>query len=188
MSASLVSIFGLILALSELGLALFKRANSDASRAVDRGSLRLLWLVILLSIGGAFAAVRLEPAFGFGPQPSILAGAIALFACGLSLRWFSILYLGKFFTVNVAIAEHHRLVDTGPYKYIRHPSYTGILMEFTAMGIAFCNWGSLAVMTVPTLVAFLWRIRIEEAALLRGLGSAYVDYVARTKRLVPSLY
>ncbi len=201
---SLVSIFGLVLAVSEIGLALFKRAGGRGSTAADRGSLRLLWLVILLCIGAAYAAAGLAPSLGFGlgagvgfglreavgfrPDSLLSGAAIALFVAGLSLRWYSIIHLGKYFTVNLAIAEHQRVIDTGPYRYIRHPSYTGILMEFTAMGIAFFNWGSLAAMTVPIIAAFLWRMRIEEEALTRGLGREYLDYIRRTKRLIPAVY
>ncbi len=191
---SLVSIFGLVVAVSETGLAFFKRAGRQGSTAADHGSLRLLWLVILLSIGAAYAVASLAPELGFRlgvgfVRDSLLSGAaIALFVAGLSLRWYSIIHLGKYFTVNVAIAEHQRVIDTGPYRYIRHPSYTGILMEFTAMGIAFFNWDSLAAMTVPIIAAFLWRIRIEEEALTRGLGPEYLDYVRRTKRLIPAVY
>ena len=45
---------------------------------------------------------------------------------GVALRWYSVIYLGRFFTANVAILKDHQLVDTGPYRFVRHPSYTGV--------------------------------------------------------------
>ena len=77
------------------------------------------------------------------------AGAVfwagcALFRLGLMLRWYSIIYLGRFFTVNVAIHSGHEIIDTGPYRYIRHPSYTGALLAFLGLALTLANWVSLA--------------------------------------------
>ena len=112
----------------------------------------------------------------------------ARIVAGLALRWYSIIYLGRFFTVNVAIATDHRLIDTGPYRFIRHPSYTGALMAFGGVGLCLCNWASLAVMFVPTLLVFMRRMHVEEVALIQGLGNTYRDYMRRTKRLIPAVY
>ena len=111
-----------------------------------------------------------------------------MFAAGLALRWYAILYLGRFFTVNVAISRDHRLIDTGPYRLIRHPSYTGALMAFLGLGVCIGNWASLAAMLIPTLLVFSWRIRVEEQALMAALGEPYRIYMQRTKRLVPAIY
>lgn len=97
-------------------------------------------------------------------------------------------YLGRLFTVNVAIAADHTLIDSGPYRTIRHPSYTGALLVFPGLGISFGNWLSLIIVVVPTSLAFMQRIAIEEAALTRALGDSYPRYMARTKRLIPGVY
>jgi protein-S-isoprenylcysteine O-methyltransferase len=104
------------------------------------------------------------------------------------VRWYAILYLGRFFTVNVAIAADHRVIDTGPYKYIRHPSYSGVLLIFLGMAISFQNWLGFAVLLFPTTLAFLRRIDIEEMALRGALGDAYINYSAHTRRLIPFVY
>ena len=114
--------------------------------------------------------------------------AVAIFFAGLALRGYSIVYLGRFFTVDVTVAADQRVVDTGPYRHVRHPSYAGILAEFLGVGLTFGNWAALVAVTVPTLLAFLWRIRIEEDALERILGEPYRSYVSRTKRLIPAVY
>jgi protein-S-isoprenylcysteine O-methyltransferase len=183
---SIVSLLGAVLALSELGLTLFKRAKKGQARSADRGSLWLLWAVVVISVNLAYVLGARKPEFGFGPAP--VAAGVALFVGGLALRWYSIMYLGRYFTVNVAIATDHRVIDTGPYRYIRHPSYTGALMAFVGLGLAFRNWAALAVMAVPIALVFLWRIRVEEAALAQALGDTYRDYMSRTKRLVPAVY
>jgi protein-S-isoprenylcysteine O-methyltransferase len=107
---------------------------------------------------------------------------------GIALRWWAIIHLGRFFTVNVAIAADHRVVDDGPYRFVRHPSYTGALMSFVGLGLTTGNWLAAVVLVVPISVAFLRRITIEERVLAAALGEPYRAYAARTKRLVPFLY
>lgn len=180
-------LLGPLYGLSEFGLLLAKRSHGT-SESEDRGSLRMLWLVILGSIALAIASsilfrkadsellVRLAPVAG------------ALFVGGLLLRWYAIFYLGPLFTVNVAIASDHRVIDSGPYRYIRHPSYTGALLAFLGLGVSFGNWASLLAVLIPTFLAFMQRIAIEEKVLRRALGESYVRYIARTKRLLPFVY
>jgi len=173
---------------SELALALKKRAKAGEARGRDRGSLRLLWIVITLSVFLSFYAAAVFPAARMGAALAMRCLGMVLFAVGLAIRWYAIIHLGRFFTVNVAIAANHRLIDTGPYRFVRHPSYTGALMAFLGLALCLDNWASLAVMMVPVSLVFLRRIRVEEAALLQGLGHPYEDYMSRTKRLIPALY
>jgi protein-S-isoprenylcysteine O-methyltransferase len=107
---------------------------------------------------------------------------------GLLLRWWSVIHLGRFFTVDVAVAADHRIVDSGPYKWIRHPSYTGALTVIAGMALCFGNLVSALVLLVPFGTLMLRRMRIEEAALSGGLGDAYPAYMKRTKRLIPGIY
>ena len=107
---------------------------------------------------------------------------------GLALRWWAIVHLGRYFTVNVSIAIDHKVVDSGPYRLLRHPSYTGALVAFLGLGICSGNYGSLLAFTVPVALVFLRRIAIEEAALTAALAGDYTAYAARTKRLIPWIY
>ncbi len=172
---------------SELCLALMKRSKSDAT-SKDRNSLILIWLVILSAAAlGAVAAGRLRSCelhfSGF-----VSAFVFWFFVLGLVLRWYSIIHLGRFFTVNVAISANHQLVDSGPYHFIRHPSYTGSLMAVLGFALSLQNWASLLIIFVPCCAVTLWRIHIEEAALLDALGQQYRSYMQRTKRLIPFIY
>ena len=180
---------GAIYGISEIALSLRKRASNTESQLADRGSLRLIWIVICCSLFAAYYVSYSLPGCNFGAlaAPAQILG-IFLFAAGLALRWYAIIYLGRFFTVNVAIAADHRLIDGGPYRHLRHPSYTGALTAFLGLGLCIGSWLSIALILVPISSVFLWRIRVEEAALLQGLGDQYRRYMSRTKRLIPGVY
>jgi protein-S-isoprenylcysteine O-methyltransferase len=185
---SSVTWFGLIFVVSEAGLALFKRAKAGSTRDADRGSLRWLWIVIGVSVFVGYLLPANAPSLQVTNAAAWWDVGAVLFFTGLALRWYAILYLGRFFTVDVAIASDHRVIDTGPYRYIRHPSYTGVLMAFVGLGLCLGNWASLAVLALGTVPVFLWRIRVEEAALALALGDTYREYMRRTRRLIPVLY
>jgi protein-S-isoprenylcysteine O-methyltransferase len=178
-----------IFTLSEIGLGIVKRARSGNSHLADRGSLALIWTVIMLCVMLAFSLKAKLTTLNFGVMlPAARALGVVLFCVGLAIRWYAIIYLGRFFTVNVAIASDHRLIDAGPYRYIRHPSYAGALAAFLGLGLCIGNWASVLVLTAPILAVFLRRMHVEEAALIRGLGSPYRNYMRRTKRLIPHIY
>ena len=187
MSAQIVPILGFLYALSEAGLVWLKRSGKAAADA-DRGSLSLIWLVIGASVGAAFICANTLPRLTLGPFGIWRPAGLVVFVAGVVVRWYAILSLGRFFTVNVAIAADHRLVEAGPYRLLRHPSYTGALLAFLGLGVCLDNWASLALLMVPTSVVFLWRMRIEENALLETFGERYRDYMRRTRRLIPFIY
>ncbi len=180
-------VLGMAYGLSELGLSIFKRSQ-DRGRAADEGSLRMLWIVILCSLTAGIATAHLFPGAHIGLADRLYAAGVTFFVGGLILRWYSIFYLGRFFTVDVAIAPDHQLIDSGPYRFIRHPSYAGALMAFLGFAICIGNWVSMLAIMVPITWAFLRRIGIEEPALRAGLGEAYITYSARTKRLIPFVF
>jgi len=173
--------------ISELLLNLLRRSKSNAV-SKDRHSLTLIWLVKTTAIIlGIMAAYRLPAARIHLGEVGLVTGR-CLFVPGLVLRWWSIIYLGRFFTTNVAIAADHRLIDSGPYRFIRHPSYAGSLLALTGFTLCIPNWASWLLILVPCCAVMLWRIHVEEQALTTALGPAYKDYAARTKRLVPLIY
>ncbi len=172
---------------SELYLALTRRSGTQAPSR-DRGSLVLLWAIIIGSLWLGIQMVWLFPSAAVRYPRGFYIFGFLLFLAGLILRWYAIGYLGRYFTVDVSISTEHKLIDSGPYRHIRHPTYTGALLAFLGLGFCFGNWLSILFLTVPIIVAFLWRVRIEERALSDALGEDYRAYVERTKRLVPFVY
>jgi protein-S-isoprenylcysteine O-methyltransferase len=183
-----VALLGLLYGLSEVAVSLLKRARREEAAATDRGSLRRLWITIVSSLVLANLAMVLVPQANYPLSGPVYAVGIGIFVAGLLLRWTAIIWLGKFFTVNVTIAADHRVVDTGPYRFIRHPSYTGALAAFLGLALCTGNWVALLVMMIPVTWAFMQRIRLEEAVLRNALGESYIAYSQRTKRLIPFVY
>ncbi len=180
-------ILGAAYGVSELCLTLTRRSK-PGSASQDRNSLRLLWLAILAGLGlGMFLAVQL-PGWALPHGNQFYVAGFCLFVPGLALRWFSIICLGRFFTVNVAITSDHQLIDSGPYRFIRHPSYAGALLAFVGFGLCVGNLASLPAIVLPIFLAFRRRMGIEEEALTEALGERYRAYRQRTKRLVPFVY
>jgi protein-S-isoprenylcysteine O-methyltransferase len=179
----LAAIYGL----SELYLALTRRSQTQAV-SLDRRSLILLWTIIVVSLWLGIQMVWLFPGATVPYLRGFYLFGFLLFLGGLILRWYSIGFLGRYFTVDVSISAEHKLIDSGPYRHIRHPTYTGALLAFLGLGFCFGNWLSILFLTVPIVAAFLWRIRIEESALTDALGEDYRAYTGRTKRLIPFVY
>ena len=174
--------------ISEIVLAFMKRSRGRSVQSEDRGSMRLLWLSIVLGVGLAIFA-QWVPSTRLLIPPSISRWiALALLLFGLTVRWIAILTLGRLFTVDVAIHSDHAVVQTGLYRVMRHPSYTGLLIAFLGLGVFFADWLSIIGLLVPITLGVLNRVAKEEQALLASLGTAYAAYCKRTKRFIPGLF
>ena len=182
-------VLGLLYFVSEAALAQQRRAShQESGESMDRGSLALIWRVNLCAVASAVTVsiLRIGPKFPVGVPWSL--GGAGVWIAGATLRWWAIRHLGRFFTVDVAVAADHRVVDDGPYQLVRHPSYTGLLLESAGLGLTLDNVLAFALLLMPILLVLLHRIRIEEQALRSALGEAYVAYCQRTRRLVPWVY
>ncbi|HEV8073999.1 MAG TPA: isoprenylcysteine carboxylmethyltransferase family protein [Opitutaceae bacterium] len=178
-------VMGLFYFLSEVFIG---RARRTKDFSKDSGSLRTLWFTIQISLMVGIATAYAVPAARIHPGRLIYPAGFGLFALGLVLRWWAIIHLGRFFTVNVAVATDHRVVDSGPYRYIRHPSYTGGLLAFLGISLCLLNALSIPIIMIPIFLAFRKRIGIEEAVLTTALEPNYREYIRRTKRLIPFVY
>jgi protein-S-isoprenylcysteine O-methyltransferase Ste14 len=107
---------------------------------------------------------------------------------GLAVRITAIVTLGKFFTVNVATHASQTIQRRGLYSVVRHPSYLGLEICFLAVGLHSRNWACLALMLLLPTLAVLYRIHVEEQALLGAFGAEYAEYSRTTKRLIPGVY
>jgi protein-S-isoprenylcysteine O-methyltransferase Ste14 len=113
---------------------------------------------------------------------------IALMLGGIVLRQWSIAILGKFFSMLVSIQEGQSIIREGPYRFIRHPSYTGALLTLSGIGLAIQSWGALLVLIVIFCIVYGYRIHIEEKALVLHTGEEYIAYMKTTKMLIPFIF
>ena len=170
----------------ELSLAL--RTRGGDAEAGDRSFVPLT-LLVLAGIGlGILAARRGGDLALPGPGWWPLALGLTVFAAGLALRAWAVHELGRFFKFTVVVQADHRVVDSGPYRLIRHPSYTGLLMAELGLGISLGTWLSIPLCLAPPLIGFSLRLTHEERVLADELGEPYRSYMRRTRRLVPGVW
>jgi protein-S-isoprenylcysteine O-methyltransferase Ste14 len=170
-------------ALLEVGLRVRESTRGKGRRHRDRAT-RVL---IAFSLGASIAAARLAPSVA--PSLRIPVGVqavgVVVMWMGLATRAWAVAALGDAFRTTVEVDPGQVVVTTGPYRWIRHPSYAGLLLILAGLGLAAGNWLSSAACLVLPLPALAWRIHVEEAELSHVLGEAYRAYQAGTSRLIP---
>ena len=144
----------------------------------------------LLVAGGALVAGALSTAQLARIRHADIADwiGLALFWSGIALRQWSFQTLGRYFTFVVQTTSDQPVIADGPYRLIRHPGYAGLLLVVTAVGLLIGNWLSLVSLAVATAGALVFRIHVEEEALMRNLGDDYRVYAAAHKRLIPFIW
>jgi protein-S-isoprenylcysteine O-methyltransferase Ste14 len=173
--------------LSEIFLNRLVRSKSTNSKELDKNSLKLIWIAIVVSMTLGILNAIYWPAPMIRTNFLLYLGSI-LITVGMLIRFIAIGTLGKFFTVNLAIHGDQSLIKTGLYKYIRHPSYSGSLVSFMGFGLSLNNWLSLIIIIIPIIITMINRINIEERLLLEVFGTEYEEYKKRTRRLIPMIY
>jgi len=172
----------------EILVVLLTRTRRGQGKISDQGSMLILWLSIMVSITAATWIGEAKPRDFLVAAPWVKPLCLGILLAGFLLRLTAILSLGKAFSVNVAIREKQTVKRTGLYRWMRHPSYTGMLVMFFAIGLAERNWISLGIMLVVPTAALLYRIAVEERALRDHFGAEYVEYSRQTRRLIPGVY
>jgi protein-S-isoprenylcysteine O-methyltransferase Ste14 len=151
----------------------------------DRGSALLIFFSIFVSIFIANEFAEYEVALL--PAAFFYAGLVMMLA-GISIRIWAVSTLRSFFSYTVQIKQDHHIVENGPYRFVRHPAYTGSLLTILGVGFALQSWGATLVIAVIFGISFGYRIKVEEKALVASLGEAYISYSRRVKRLIPSVF
>jgi protein-S-isoprenylcysteine O-methyltransferase len=169
-----------------IGAILVPRLRARGATRVrrDRGSTALILLTVWISLGIALA-------FGYGGVGQlpdwVFYPGIFLMLLGIGVRQWSITVLGRFFSLDVRVVEDHKVVDKGPYRWVRHPSYTGVLITFIGLSLAVQSIGALLVLLAVFTISFGYRMKVEEKTLLTELGDNYASYMKKTKRIIPHL-
>ena len=155
----------------------------------DRGTYVVIQVTTLAGLLLALVCPHTVPGLRI-PGPAVIPvalGAIAAWS-GIALRTWATLTLGRSFRRTVTVTSDQPVVTTGPYRHLRHPAYSGILLAFAGLGAMFANWGSLLCLAVLPAVGYVARIWVEEPELERSLGAAYADYARDRRRLIPGIW
>ena len=168
----------------------WRRSQRDpTARKADRGSLVVMSFV---TGGGVIVACALAAVWTGAAipwlRPLVTITGMVVILLGTALRWWAIFTLGRYFTIDVAVRSTQSVVQSGPYRFVRHPSYTAILIMLLGVGMALANWASLVAMLAGGLIGLLYRVRVEERALVEGLGQPYMDYMRTTRRFIPFIF
>ena len=152
------------------------------------GSEVLFRLIVGAGVLAARVPARVAPSATIRPTAIADWIGLVLFWVGISLRLWSFHTLGRYFTFTVQTSRDQPVIADGPYQLIRHPSYAGLLLVIMAVGLFIGNWLSFMCLTAATAGALVFRIRVEERALMQNLGDGYRHYAATHKRLVPFIW
>lgn len=148
----------------------------------DRGSFRVISIALILAISfSVFFRLR-----NIGTLTGVFQWlGLVFMVAGSALRQWALIHLGRFFSRSVQLEVEHRLITTGPYRWIRHPAYTGMIAIYTGMIMALGTWLGAIVIFAFVTGSLLYRIRVEEQTLLTALGNEYRQYMSQTWRLFP---
>jgi|WetSurMetagenome_2_1015567.scaffolds.fasta_scaffold22427_4 protein-S-isoprenylcysteine O-methyltransferase Ste14 len=184
---SIFTIVFILWGLSEVFLNRFFHSGKSDSKNQDKGTIIIIWLTIGVSIAlGIISKIYIR--LPIANTPLIPYLGLAVLILGMIIRTIAIITLGKYFTVDVTLRKDHKVIREGLYKILRHPAYSGSLLSFIGFGFTLNNWASLFCIIVPVTIAMLYRIKIEEKALLEHFGTEYEEYKKTTYRLIPWVY
>lgn len=178
----------------ELSLILRDRARHKGSTDEDRGTRALnigltVAAIVAADVLGSVISTHSPASIpGAGPGGWQVGAGLVVIWLGLAVRVWAIVALGRSYRTTVEVDAGQPVVSRGPYRWVRHPSYTGILLIAAGFGLADGTWPGLALCLALPAVAMLRRIHVEEAALTRVLGDSYRAYQNHTKRLIPGLW
>ena len=160
--------------------------QGDASGR-DRGTAtQILCTVYLTQLFAMIEAVYFRYPASFHWDPAAAVG-LGVLLTGLLLRSWAYLTLGRYFTWHVAVQDDQSVIRSGPFRFVRHPSYTGALLTYVFTGVFLHAWFAAVIAPVALYVAFRRRIRLEEELLCRTFGEEYEDYRREVGALVPRL-
>jgi protein-S-isoprenylcysteine O-methyltransferase Ste14 len=172
----------------EIWLIVRDRIRGKGKMEHDRGTIYLNFASIAVGLTAAgFISGHTEFRLPGGSNAAFWIG-LAIMATGFFVRVWAVTALGASFRTTVETHVNQKVKKDGPYRLVRHPSYSGLLLMCTGYGIASLNWLSLIVAIVLPLCALLYRVRVEEEVLVKSLGTEYEEYQGQTKRLIPWIF
>ena len=142
------------------------------------------WNVAALLVAYSLAFVKVWSFPQNWRTPLFVAGVLMILF-GSLLRRYCFRTLGEYFAGDVKARADQPVISSGPYRLVRHPSYSAGMMMFIGIGLALGSWLSLAILTIATVATYTYRVMIEERALVDTIGEPYRCYMKTRKRFIP---
>jgi protein-S-isoprenylcysteine O-methyltransferase Ste14 len=166
---------------------LFKTGRTHSP--ADRGTKQVVVLALVAAILASIFIARSSPALRVGADTWATFGlGLGVLATGEGLRVWAVTTLGRFFRREVTIVTGQTVVESGPYRFVRHPAYLGDLLIAFGIGLAWGSWVGAGVALGIAFVGHLPRIRVEEKTLREALGEPYERYASSHARLLPGVW
>ena len=165
------------------------KVSRNADLIQDRGSFVILVGLQWTGLALNFLIAWLLPVASIHWQRTALFFlGLTIIILGVALRWYAIGVLGRYFTRDVVVSREQPVIQHGPYRLIRHPAYSGTFLTMLGVGLAVTNWASLISLLICVFLGHMYRVRIEEKALIRTIGQPYSEYMRHTKRFIPWVF
>ena len=163
--------------------------SKPGDRIDDRGTRVWADVVTAASMAGAVVAALTVSSAAVSDDLwlTVVLGSV-LVALGIALRQWAARTLGRLYTHGVMIREGHRVIASGPYRFVRHPGYAGMLVSLIGLALTLGNWLSALLMVIGFFAAHVPRIKVEESVLERNLGEQYREFERTRKRLIPGVW
>jgi protein-S-isoprenylcysteine O-methyltransferase Ste14 len=162
------------------------REGAKSADSKDSGSLKVIlggmWVALLVAYPLAFVKAWTFPQSW---QLPLFVVGVLMIVLGSMLRRYCWRTLGEYFTGDVRARPDQRVISSGPYRWVRHPSYTAGMVMFIGIGLALGSWASFALLTIATIATYSYRVAVEERALLETIGEPYGSYMKERKRFIP---
>ena len=161
------------------------KGAKTAKTREDKGSGLLIYLSVFVSIITAFqfAGANITPL----PEWVFIVG-ISIMLLGIFVREWAVITLRGFFLFTVGVRQDHKVIENGPYRFVRHPAYSGSILTMVGLGLATQSAVAVLILAVVCGIAYGYRIHVEEPTLVRELGKEYLQYMSKTKRLIPFVF
>lgn len=177
--------------LAWIGLLLLQTQPAFSIREMITNKKTDKFSILIILFSGIFTSMMSLAEWAYQQKPQndfMLYTGLCMMAGGLLLRVWSIYTLGRFFTATVSSTNQPQLIKTGPYAFLRHPSYSGAYLILSGVPVFLNTSFSIPVTFVLLFIAYYYRIVFEEKMLAAVFNSEYADYARRVKRLIPFIW
>ena len=168
--------------------AIVQRAREESKKegSKDGGSIQVIMAAgMVTALAGFGLAYWTQMPISYGARMAVFYTGIVVLLLGSFLRRLCFKTLGEHFTGDVRARADQPVIQNGPYRFVRHPSYTAGMLMYLGVGLALTSWVSILLLLAGTIIGYAYRVRVEERAMLSEIGAPYAEFMRTRKRFIP---